>query len=104
MQTFSGIALQDSKGWEELKSEEGVLQKLLAEQNEELCGPRPERTTLGQIGGGSMNGHNDFQPALQTSDFMQLLQQSIEVPTCSWHTRLFDVQYMLQMEDLSGNL
>lgn len=77
--------IQESKGWEELVSEEGVLQKLLAEQRDELCGPRPQRHALGQIGGDS--GPEDFQADAQNASLMQLLQQSIEVGRKGWRCR-----------------
>lgn len=92
---YRAIAMQDSKGGEELMAEDNILQTFLAEQKDDLCGPRPQRTMMPQLGQESSLAEQnpatdgnaaDYDSDVQGSALMQLLQQSFEVPQLSlWH-------------------
>ena len=73
--------MQDAKGGEELMAEDSILQPFLAEQKDDLCGPRPQKTFLRPQAAelAEEAPQPNFSPGPQSSALMQLLQQSFEV-------------------------
>ncbi len=59
-------------------AQDSILQTFLAEQKDDLCGPRPQKSFLNPQSAGESTTA-DFGPDVQSSTLMQLLQQSFEV-------------------------
>lgn len=68
---------QESRGWAEFAEGKGPLSQLLAEQQGDLCGPRPNRLKPPLVSDGTRELQTDTPNLISGDDLVKLLTQSV---------------------------